>query len=257
MNFRRLLPARPPAAHDVSRFQRLGTVIAIVGAGALAACGGGGGGGSNTSTADPSEVYDLNAAMTQAYAANAGTQLRIAGLQATSGSRSFSMTFTLAPGSDLGTTTDGRTIKQVAQTAEVVEAGVTGTRSLGSVTAYANGPFQPLLTVGGNVYTRYATLQASLPSAAVPGSGVTPLVSGVVYSDAALTQAIGTANVHWTLERVDSTHALLCLKTISTVNTVMSETEDCLEIDRANGNRVSGARLKVNGLIDGLNLTFR
>lgn len=239
----------------MSLSRRSGSVLAVVVAGLLTACGGGGGGGS---TVDPGEVYDLNAAMTQAYAANGGAQLRIAGLQATSGSRSFSMTFTLAPGSDLATTTDGRTIKQVTQTAEVVETGVTGTRSLGSVTAYVNGPFQPLLTVGGNVYTRYATtLQASLPTAAVPGGGITPLVSGVVYSDAALTQAIGTANVHWTLERVDATHALLCLKTVSTVNAVMSETEDCLEIDRANGNRVSGARLKVNGVIDGLNLTFR
>ncbi|MFM2404628.1 MAG: hypothetical protein RL223_2508 [Pseudomonadota bacterium] len=211
----------------------------------LSACGGGGGG---SGSAGSDEIYDLDTAITQAYAK--GFQARE--LQATSNGVAYKMDFELRPIDDV--VIDDRNHKAVRHLSVITSTSSSAVQ--GSEEFYTTTPFRTSVTIGTNSYQTHTVL-SNLPAQATPGATVTPLSQALVYASRSAAQsgatALGVANQFWRLDRVTATTAQLCLITTysepaTLPNTIKSSNEECLTFDRSKALEVVDARVTINGV---------
>lgn len=168
---------------------RAGHVIAVATSLLLAACGGGGGGGEPVNT----NAYDLDAAITRAYATGVG----FTGLTATaSNGVVMTMALSLAKGADA--VFEGTLRKVSVQTVTLSAPGV-ATETTSTTVYYGTGPFRPYGSIDDTGTYGLATPTAYLPTAARVGESG-PLNTEVYYADAGKTTVTMNATTSWEVQ---------------------------------------------------------
>lgn len=189
-----------------SAWLRAGRVLALATPMVFAACGGGGGG--DSSPANPNS-YDLDAAMTRAYATGAS----FTGLTATASNGAvITLGLTLTAAADA--MFEGTLRKVSLQTITVSAPGV-GTETTGATEYYGTNPFRTYGGIDDEGTYGIATATGNLPTAARVG-GAGPLSTLVYYADASKATVTMTATNTWEVQSdgTDST-AWACSKTVA------------------------------------------
>lgn len=188
-----------------SAWMRAGRVLALAMPMVFAACGGGGGDGSP----DNPNSYDLNAAMTRAYANGAS----FTGLTATAANGAvITMGLTLTAAADA--MFEGALRKVSLQTITISAPGV-GTETTGATEYYGTNPFRAYGSIDDAGTYGVATATGNLPTAARVGDAG-PLSTQVYYADASKATLTVTATSTWEVQSdgTDST-AWACSKTLA------------------------------------------
>ncbi|MEN9891359.1 MAG: hypothetical protein RLY78_1654 [Pseudomonadota bacterium] len=268
--------SHPQISHTARCARPLGPTLATVATLALslmlAGCGGGGtggtssessgsGSGSGNSSGDttaPTETYDLGRALSRLYT-HGYTR---AGLSTTTAA---GVRYTLDLQIDPYQTAEqnGSSYKVSAHYTTIRAADGTVLRLGQTSEVYQDSPsFRSLYRVSPTTVSYHALVESGLPSAALPGSGLNPLMSSTDHlrtADNTAGEQISTSNTFWSLTRVSASTAWFCLTTVTTLSgqsQPSGSTAECLLLDRSADLQVIGARLNLPISDGDGNLTF-
>lgn len=204
----------------------------------LAACGSG--------DDAPAQVYNLDAAITQAMAA----PLQITGLAAKDGQgNAYTLALHFTPGADM--VFEGAVRKTSQQTVTVAFGSMSETES--TTMYYMTGPFGQIGATDSTGGYSVSVRTGDLPTAARVGESG-PLSNDTVYTDSGKGTVAATAVTSWSLEPDSDTTAFACTTSVMQM-TAPPETASqtiCFRIDSA-GN-VMGGRVTIT--IDGFTMVF-
>lgn len=238
----------------------------------LAGCGGGssgsgssgdaasgGGGGSGTGdTATGAETYDLGRALSLLYTSG----YTRTGLSATT-TTGVRYTLDLQIDPYATATQNGGTYKVSNHYTTIRAADGTVVRLGQTSEVYQDSPsFTSLYRVAPTTVSYHALIESGLPTAAIPGSGLNPLMSSTDHlrtTDNTAGAQISTSNTFWSLTRVSASTAWFCLTTVTTLtgqSQPSGSTAECLLLDRSADLAVIGARLSLPIDDSSGNLTF-
>lgn len=204
----------------------------------LAACGDGGDA--------PPQVYNLDAAITQAFAA----ALQINNLTGQDPlGNTYTLSLQLTPGADA--VFEGALRKTVQQTVTVSDGSTTEQETV--TMYYVTGPFGQVGAIDSLGSYSVAVRTGDLPTAATVGDSG-PLSNDTAYSDSSKGNVLGTAVTTWSLEPASEHSAFACtqsvLQTVGSSLTLAQTT--CFQIDSAG--TVIGGRVTIS--FDGLTMVF-
>lgn len=189
-----------------SAWMRAGRILAVAAPLLFAACGGGGGGDSNP--VNPNS-YDLNAAITRAYATGAS----FTGLTATASNGAvITLGLSLAAGADA--MFEGTLRKVSLQTITLSAPGV-ATETTSASEYYGTNPFRVYGSIDDAGTYGVATSTGNLPTAARVGDAG-PLGTQVYYADATQATVMMNATSTWEVQGDGTTStAWACSKTVA------------------------------------------
>jgi hypothetical protein len=209
----------------------------------LVACGGGGDGGGAEA---PATVYNLDAAVTQAFAA----PLQIDGLTARDAQGNvYTLSLHQTPGADA--LFEGALRKTALQTITVTAGSTSSTEN--ATFYYVTGPFAEVGAIDSAGGYSVSVHTGDLPTAARVGDSG-PLSNDTAYTDSSKATVAATAVTSWSLEADTDSTAFACTKAVMQMTdppATASQTT-CLRIDTAG--KVNGGRVTVT--IDGFTMVF-